>query len=215
MMRSPRMTMGAPGSAPTPQQPQAAQGNAAANFEPSFITAHENDELRSTGYVVVSINKEENAVILEKSGLQYKLALDSNNSFAQQRIANQNTYLESQKQKALAAAKQQQQQQQLQQQQQQRNQWQGRPGFQGGPGGWNRGGMPGGPGSWNRGGMPGGPGSMPGGPGSWNRGPMPGGTNGSMPGRPGDTTRSNTMPHSGWNRNTPSQQTRTNPFRVN
>ncbi len=119
MMRRP---MGRPEPpSPTPS------ANTAEAFTPTFVTAHEEEMLKETGYKVASIDAGANSVLLTKDGLDYRLKLDRNSANAAQRKDSQNTYAQSVKDKAKAAdikqaaAKQSQQQQQQQQQPQPQN----------------------------------------------------------------------------------------------
>ena len=113
MMRRP---MGRPDPTPTPST-----ANAADAFTPSFVTAHEDEPLKETGFKVTSIDVEGNAVILSKDGLDYRLKLDRNSSNAAQRKDSQNTYAQSVKDKEKAAEIKRNAAQQPQQQQQQNN----------------------------------------------------------------------------------------------
>lgn len=78
-----------PRAANTPPTPTPANTN---SFEPSFVTAHEEDTLQNTGFKVIAILPEENAVTLSKDNLTYRLSLDRNNANAAQRRESQNTY---------------------------------------------------------------------------------------------------------------------------
>ena len=119
MMRRP---MGRPEPTPAPST-----ANAAEAFTPSFVTAHEDEPLKETGFKVISIDAAANTVTLSKDGLDYRLKLDRNSSNAAQRKDSQNTYAQSVKDKAKAAEIKQQTAQQQQQQQAPQQQQQGMP----------------------------------------------------------------------------------------
>ena len=85
------------------QQPAEKNANSTETFAPTFVTAHEDEQLQETGYKVASIDPETNVVILSKDGLDYRLKLDKNNSNAAQRKDSQNTYAQSIRDKAKAA----------------------------------------------------------------------------------------------------------------
>ena len=124
---SPRM-MRRPMGRPDPT-PASSPANSADAFTPTFVTAHENEQLKETGYKVTGIDAVANTVTLSKEGLDYRLKLDRNSSNAAQRKDSQNAYAQSVKDKTKAAearrnATQQQQAQQQQAQQQQAQQQQ-------------------------------------------------------------------------------------------
>lgn len=89
---------------PQPPQPNT-PANPTANFQPSFLTLHEGDDMRDTGFKVTSIRPESHAVILVKEGLEFKLALDRNSASATQRKDSQNTYAKSVQERLKAAEK--------------------------------------------------------------------------------------------------------------